>query len=186
MLHAKHLWILRVTVLQSWIVTRSLTNSAGEACFLLRCSCPVTSCTAWSLEHPFGWQSPTPVICLHRAHFCACSAQESEATGTASVLTVRYLFSVPTDDPTWQCMGRKVGGDFLETAQEVKSSIISLDIRNLRYYWPFIPDSYLFSVDHQNHWLTPSAASCALCRPSLSIYFITNQHQLYTLESCDD
>ena len=112
MLHAKHLWILRVTVLQSWIVTQSLTNSAGEACFLLRCSCPVTSCTAWSLEHPFGWQSPTPVICLRRAHFCAYSAQGSEATGTASVLTVRYLFSVPTDDPTWQCMGRRVGGDF--------------------------------------------------------------------------
>ena len=187
MLHAKqHLWILRVTVLQPWIVTQFLTNSEEEACFLPRCSCPVTSCTAWSLEHPFSWQSPIPVICLHRAHFCACSARGSEATGTASVLTVWYLFSVPTDDPTWKCMGSRVGGDFLETVQEVKSSIISLDIRNLRYYWPFIPDYYLFSMDHQNHWLTPSAASYALFRPSLSIYFITNQHQLYTLESCDD
>ena len=133
MLHAKqHLWILRVTVLQPWIVTQFLTNSAEEACFLPRCSCPVTSCTAWSLEHPFSWQSPIPVICRHRAHFCACSARGSEATGTASVLTVWYLFSVPTDDPTWKCMGSRVGGDFLETVQEVKGSIISLDIRNLR------------------------------------------------------
>lgn len=29
-------------------------------------------------------------------------------------------------------------------------------------------------MDHQNHCLTPSAASYALCRPSLSIYFITD------------
>ena len=160
-------------------------KSAGRAHFLLWCLVQVTRCMVWRLGHPFGWGCPTPVVCLPRPHSWAHPAQGVRLQALPQCWQ-SGIYSVPTDDPTWQCMGRRVGGDFLETAQEVKSSIISLDIRNLRYYWPFIPDSYLFSVDHQNHWLTPSAASCALCRPSLSIYFITNQHQLYTLESCDD
>ena len=57
----------------------------------------------------------------------------------------------PTDDPIWQCMWSRIGGDIPEAAQEVKEMVLlSLDVRNCGYYWPLISDYYLFCMNHQN------------------------------------
>ena len=67
----------------------------------------------------------------------------SEATGTASVLTVCFLLSVPTDDPIWQCMWSTVRGDIPETVQLKRDSSI---ITGHKEVWVLLTTHY---------WLLP-------------------------------
>ena len=124
MLHAKHLWILRVTLLQSWIVTWSLTNCRRSllstemflSCDKLHCLEPRAS--LW-------WQMPHFCHFLLQNSLLVWPAHRSEATGTASRLTVWYLLSVPTDVPSGNAC--EVGWEviFQELSKSKKTVLLS-------------------------------------------------------------
>ena len=53
----------------------------------------------------------------------------------ALVLTVWYLLSIPTGDPTWQCMGSREEVIFQELLKKSKETApLFLDIRKFEYY----------------------------------------------------
>ena len=144
-------------------------KSADRVCFLLWCH-PGDWLYCWKPRASLQLGIPTLPLSAPPPEFTPVPSSSSEwgyrhCFSADSLVSVSPL-TTPSDN---KCEGvwEKIFSKWPKKSKETVPLL--LDIRMFWYYWSFITDDYRFSMDHQNHWLTPSVAFYVLCRPYLFI-----------------